>query len=60
MAKIKFTGFATDSKTGNRGRVEGEFKANDVSRNKAVDASTSRLQRAGYKGIHIDDSTYES
>jgi hypothetical protein len=58
MARIKFTGFATDSKTGNRTRVEGETKSNNVSRHTAENAARNDLQTKGYRDIHIDDTTY--
>jgi hypothetical protein len=58
MARIKYTGFATDSKTGTRTRVEGETKSPTVSRGNAENVARNHAQLNGYNNVHIDDTTY--
>jgi hypothetical protein len=57
MAKVKFTGFATDS-SGQRTRVAGETKTSNASRGNAENVARNALQINGYKNVHIDDATY--
>lgn len=58
MKKVKYSGFATNTSTGRRERVEGERNFNDahVSTRRANDVAVNDLQLRGYKDAHIDDT----
>ncbi|WP_435283068.1 hypothetical protein [Streptomyces koelreuteriae] len=60
MPKIKFTAFATDTKSGERGHGSGETTVSHwISRHDYPESIRRDLERQGYKDVHVDNLTTE-
>lgn len=58
MPKIKFTAFATNTKTGERTYGPGEMNIPSyIPRANHHEAVRQQMAREGYKDVHIDNST---